>query len=69
PPAPVPVLDRHFQREWRRKALFRRARDYMRLGQWEYAIKDLLHYINDVGPLHPKVLEACHDLHYCLLQQ
>ncbi|CAM9604667.1 unnamed protein product [Ectocarpus sp. 8 AP-2014] len=60
-----PLRDKAF----RRAALLQRARDFMRLGRWEYAIQDLVHYINDVGPLHPALLEAAHDLHDCLLQQ
>ncbi|CAM9409377.1 unnamed protein product, partial [Ectocarpus sp. 12 AP-2014] len=68
-PPPAPVLDHHFLRELGRQAMLQRARDYKGLRRWEYAIQDLLHYINDVGPLHPTLLEAAHDLHYCLLQQ
>ncbi|CAM9505899.1 unnamed protein product [Ectocarpus sp. 4 AP-2014] len=69
PPPPALVLDHHFLRELGRQALLRRARDYKGLRRWEYAIQDLVHYINDVGPLHPNLLEAAHDLHDCLLHQ
>lgn len=32
-------------------------------------VQELVHYINEVGPLHPTLLEAAHDLHDCLRQQ
>ncbi|CAM9657076.1 unnamed protein product [Ectocarpus fasciculatus] len=53
----------------KRKELLRKARSHKCLGQWESAITDYLHYLNDVGDSHPTSHQVAEELDHCRQEQ